>query len=55
MNKEEIRTTIHSYINAYNGFDIDSMLEVLAPDVRFENISGGEVNVKHLEKLSLKP
>ncbi len=41
-----MKGAIHRYIDAYNAFDIDSMLEVLDPDIRFENISAGKVNAK---------
>jgi hypothetical protein len=31
---------IQKYIDAYNAFDVDGMLTLLSPDVRFENWSG---------------
>lgn len=31
---------INRYLAAYNAFDVDGMLAVLTPDVRFENYSG---------------
>jgi ketosteroid isomerase-like protein len=37
---------VRNFINAYNSFDIDTMLKCLHPDVIFKNISGGEVNAK---------
>jgi hypothetical protein len=37
----EQRELIDKFIAAYNAFDIDGMTAVLAPDVRFENYSGG--------------
>jgi len=46
MKQEEIKHAIHCYIDAYNNFDIDTMIEVLAPDICFENVSGGEVNAR---------
>jgi ketosteroid isomerase-like protein len=46
MKQEEINHTIHRYLDAYNNFDIDGMIEVLAPDIRFENVLGDEVNAK---------
>jgi ketosteroid isomerase-like protein len=46
MKQEEIKHAIHRYIDAYNNFDIDSMIKLLAPDIRFENILGGEINSK---------
>lgn len=36
---------IQSYIEAYNNLDIEGMLKNLAPDIKFENISGGEINM----------
>jgi len=46
MKQEEIKHAIDRYIEAYNNFDIDAMIKVLAPDIRFENVLGGEVNAK---------
>ena len=34
---------IDRYIAAYNAFDIEGMLAVLAPGIVFENFSGGQV------------
>lgn len=34
---------INRYIAAYNAFDVEGMLAVLAPDIRFENYSGDEL------------
>ena len=34
---------IERYVAAYNAFDVDGMLDTLAPDVRFENWSGGQL------------
>lgn len=34
---------IDQYIAAYNAFDIEGMLAVLAPGIVFENFSGGQV------------
>jgi ketosteroid isomerase-like protein len=44
--QEGMKQTIDRYIDAYNRFDIDAMMQVLAPDIRFENVSGGEVNAR---------
>ncbi|MEW5722259.1 MAG: nuclear transport factor 2 family protein [Thermodesulfobacteriota bacterium] len=46
MKPEEIKRAIHRYIEAYNNFDLEAMLDLLAPDVRFENFAGGEVNAR---------
>jgi ketosteroid isomerase-like protein len=43
---EEIKLAVHRFIDAYNNFDIDAMLELLAPDIHFENVSEGKVNAK---------
>jgi ketosteroid isomerase-like protein len=37
---------IDRYLGAYNGFDVEAMLAVLSPDVRFENYSGGELTAQ---------
>lgn len=36
---------IENYIDAYNSFDIDRMLSDMHDNVRFENISNGEINL----------
>lgn len=36
---------IERYLAAYNAFDVEGMLAVLAPDVRFEHWSGAELAV----------
>ena len=36
---------VERYIAAYNAFDIDGMLALLAQDVRFENHAGGQLTV----------
>ena len=46
MERDEIEQVIDRYIDAYNKFDIDAMIQVLSSDIRFENVSGGEVNAK---------
>lgn len=43
LTKTEI---VRNFINAYNSFDIDTMLKWLHPDVIFKNISAGEVNAQ---------
>jgi len=41
--KEEV---IRQYIQAYNDFDVDSMLAMLHSDIMFQNISNGEITVQ---------
>ncbi|UGU15066.1 nuclear transport factor 2 family protein [Sinomicrobium kalidii] len=36
---------IKSYIEAYNNFDVEGMLNNLHPDVLFENVSGGKTDL----------
>lgn len=37
---------IAAYVAAYNAKDVDSMLACLTQDVRFQNLSGGEVTAE---------
>ena len=37
---------IERYIEAYNAFDIETMISTLHPDITFQNISNGEVNAE---------
>ena len=43
MNQKSI---IENYVQSYNNFDVDGMIKDLHNNVVFENISGGEVNLK---------
>jgi hypothetical protein len=43
MDEAERRDLIARYVAAYNRFDVDGMLALLTDDVRFENVSGGQV------------
>ncbi len=36
---------ISNYIDAYNSFDVDSMLTDFDPSIKFENISNGTINM----------
>lgn len=36
---------ISNYIDAYNSFDVDSMLADFGPSIKFENISNGTINM----------
>jgi len=40
LNRETSRELIDRFIAAYNAFDIEGMLTLLAPNIRFENYSG---------------
>jgi len=39
----EKRILVEQFIDAYNRFDVDGMLALLAPDVSFENVADGQV------------
>lgn len=45
MKSAEMRALVDRYIDAYNRMDIPSMLLTVHPNVEFENISRGSVNV----------
>ena len=44
MTEDEKRTLIHRYLDAYNAFDVDRMVETLHPDVEIKNVSDGEAS-----------
>ncbi|MGF7073968.1 nuclear transport factor 2 family protein [Mucilaginibacter sp. 3215] len=37
---------ISNYVKAYNNFDVENMLKNLAPSVKFQNISNGDVDME---------
>lgn len=43
--EQEKKQMISDYVAAYNAFDVDGMLTHLHADVRFQNVSSGEVNL----------
>ena len=45
MDESHCRYLIEHYLQAYNRFDIEAMLAVLAHNVRFENHSGSQLTV----------
>ena len=46
MTDEEKKAMIDRYIAAYNRFDIDAMVDLVHPDVVFQNIAGGKVDAE---------
>lgn len=42
---ENTERIIRDYVNAYNNFDIDGMLNNIAPTVTFKNVSGGKTDM----------
>jgi ketosteroid isomerase-like protein len=45
MKHDSYQKIIENYIDAYNSFDVDRMLSDMHEDIKFENISNGEVNL----------
>ncbi|QJW93996.1 nuclear transport factor 2 family protein [Frigoriglobus tundricola] len=43
MTGDGMRDVIGRFVAAYNRFDVNGMLALLAPNVVFENVSGGQV------------
>jgi hypothetical protein len=46
MQANEQVELIQQYIAAYNAFDVEGMLALLSPEVRFENWSGGQLTAE---------
>ena len=46
MENNEVKGLIQSYLNAYNSFDVEGMLQLLHNDIEFRNISNGVVGVE---------
>ena len=46
MTKAQQQAIIENYIQAYNNLDVDGMLTDLHEELVFQNISGGELNLK---------
>lgn len=46
MDREESNKIIQDYINAYNSFDVEGMVNLLNKEIKFRNISNGEVNTE---------
>lgn len=45
MDRIKYQQIVENYIQAYNSFDIDAMLKDMHENIRFENISNGEVTL----------
>ena len=43
MSNSDNKELVNRYLVAYNSFNIDGMLALLSPDVRFENYSSGQL------------
>jgi steroid delta-isomerase-like uncharacterized protein len=46
MQQPPPKELIDRYLAAYNAFDVDGMLALLSPDIRFENYSGDQLTAE---------
>lgn len=46
MDEPSRRALIDRYLAAYNRFDVEGMLALLSPDIRFENHTGGQLTAE---------
>lgn len=46
MEETEIQSLIKRYIQSYNSFDVNGMVDLLHEDIEFRNISHGEVDTE---------
>lgn len=46
MIHSESKAIIEKYIEAYNTFDVEGMINLLHEDIQFRNVSNGEVNTE---------
>lgn len=44
MDTDEAKALIEEFLDAYNRFDIDTMMELVHPEVEFRNYSGGDLD-----------
>jgi len=45
MNNIFYKKAVETYINAYNNFDVEGMLSQMHPEIKFENISNGQITL----------
>ena len=46
MTNEEIKGIIENYVQAYNSFDVEGIVQLLHTDIVFRNYSNGELNTE---------
>ncbi len=44
MDTDEAKTLIEEYLNAYNSFDVEAMVDLVDPEIEFRNVSGTDVD-----------
>jgi hypothetical protein len=59
MKQKEIKNIIDKYIQAYNSFNVESMLSLMHPDIEFKNFSGENINmstngIKELQTVAIQ-
>lgn len=54
MISKETQAFIENYVEAYNSFDVESMLKLLHIDILFRNFSNGEINIETRGKQEFK-
>jgi ketosteroid isomerase-like protein len=50
LNTDKAKTLIEEYLNAYNSFDVEAMMELVDPEIEFRNVSGGDVDLSAIGK-----
>lgn len=44
MDTDKAKALIEQFLDAYNRFEIDEMMELVDPEIEFRNVSGGDVD-----------
>ena len=44
MDTDKAKALVEEFLDAYNRFDVDAMIELVDPEIEFRNVSGGEVD-----------
>ena len=44
MDTDKAKALIEEFLDAYNRFDVDAMMELVDPEIEFRNISGGDLD-----------
>ncbi len=44
MDTDKAKALIEAFLDAYNRFDIDAMMELVDPEIEFRNITGGDLD-----------
>ena len=44
MDTDKAKALVEEFLDAYNRFDVNAMIELVDPEIEFRNVSGGEVD-----------